>query len=125
MVNNCTVTGNKGSAIATNNTYEANGLRNYSNILFSNCHTDGLLKAQSDDMTFRNCTFKEIRFAAVYAPTHITMEDCTISGGYGVIIYAPSGHMEQSKEYEEPRFPCINPFHFFPFPIITYPHINA
>ncbi|MDY3843390.1 MAG: right-handed parallel beta-helix repeat-containing protein [Prevotella sp.] len=98
VVDNCTISGNNGSAIATNNTYEANGLRNYSNILFSNCHTDGLLKAQSDDMTFRECVFKEIRFAAVYAPTHITMEDCTISGGYGVIIYAPSGHMEQSKD---------------------------
>lgn len=98
VVDNCTVTGNKGSAIATNNTYEADGLRNYANILFSNCRTDGLLKAQSDDMTFRNCTFKEIRFAAVYAPTHITMEDCTISGGYGITLYVPTEKGVQSKD---------------------------
>ena len=98
VVDNCTVTGNKGSAVATNNTYEANGLRNYSNILFSNCRTDGLLKAQSHDVTFRKCSFKEVRIASVYAPTHITFEDCTIYGGYGVILYVPSEKGVQSKD---------------------------
>ena len=98
VVDNCTVTGNKGSAVATNNTYEANGLRNYSNILFSNCRTDGLLKAQSHDVTFRKCSFKEVRIASVYAPTHITFEDCTIAGGYGVVLYVPSEKGVQSKD---------------------------
>ena len=97
VVDNCKITGNKGIALATNNTYEQEGRQNYENLLFSNCKTDGLLKAQSTDLTFRNCTFKEVRFASVYSPTHITMEGCTISGGYGIIIYAPSERGVQSK----------------------------
>ena len=98
VVENCRITGNKGMAVATNNTYEEGGRQNYENLLFSNCKTDGLLKAQSTDLTFRNCTFKEVLFASAYSPTHITMESCTISGGYGIIIYAPSERGVQSKD---------------------------
>lgn len=98
IVDNCNITNNKGPAIATNNTYEKDGLQNYQNLLFSNCKTDGLLKAQSTDLTFRHCTFKEVRFASVYSPTHINLEDCIISGGYGVIIYAPSERGVHSQD---------------------------
>lgn len=98
IIDNCTIAKNKGPAIATNNTYESNGLQNYQNLLFSDCKTDGLLKAQSTDLTFRHCTFKEVRFASVYSPTHITLEDCIISGGYGIIIYAPSERGVQAKD---------------------------
>lgn len=97
LIENCTIINNKGMAVATNNTYENGGKVNYENIVFSNCYTDGLLKAQSDDLLFRKCTFKEIRFASVYAPTHISFEDCVISGGYGIIIYAPSKQGVDSK----------------------------
>lgn len=90
MVDNCKIANNKGSAIATNNTYESDGRQNYENLLFSNCTTDGTLKAQSTDLTFRYCSFTEVRFASVWSPTHITMDGCTISGGYGLIVYAPS-----------------------------------
>ena len=97
LIEKCTIINNKGMAVATNNTYEDNGKLNYEKIVFSNCYTDGLLKAQSDDLLFRKCTFKEIRFASVYAPTHISFEDCVISGGYGIIIYAPSKQGVDSK----------------------------
>lgn len=98
VVDNCTITNNKGMAIATNNTYEMEGRVNYENILFSNCKTDGLLKAQSDDVTFRGCTFKEVYCASQYAPTHIVFEKCTIAGGYGIILYAPSRPNIDSKD---------------------------
>ncbi|MBP3763128.1 MAG: right-handed parallel beta-helix repeat-containing protein [Bacteroidales bacterium] len=98
VVDNCLIKNNKGSSIATNNTYEMEGRKNYENNLFSNCQTDGLLKAQSHDVTFRKCSFKEVRIASVYAPTHITFENCIISGGYGVILYAPSERGVQSKD---------------------------
>ena len=98
IVNDCNIKNNAGMAVATNNTYENNGLTNYQNILFTNCQTDGLLKAQSDDVTYRNCSFKEVNIASVYAPTHITFYDCTISGGYGISIYAPSVSGVQSND---------------------------
>ena len=85
-------------AISSSCSYENNGVTNYENILITNCETDGRLSAKSNDLTFRKCSFKEVRFAGVYAPTHITMEDCTITGGYGIVIYAPSGHAERYKD---------------------------
>ena len=98
VVDNCLIENNKGSAIATNNTYEIDGRVNYESILFSNCKTDGPLKAQSHDVTFRKCFFKEVQIASVYAPTHITFEECRISGGYGIIIYVPSQRGVRSKD---------------------------
>lgn len=98
VVENCLIMNNEGAAIETNNTYEMMGRSNYANILFLNCKTDGLLKAQSHDVIYRNCTFKEVYIASVYAPTHITFENCVISGGYGIIIYAPSERGVNSKD---------------------------
>ncbi|MBR1461788.1 MAG: right-handed parallel beta-helix repeat-containing protein [Prevotella sp.] len=98
VVDNCIIKNNAGVAVSSSCSYENSGVTNHENILFTNCTTDGRLSAKSNDLTFRKCTFKEVRFAGVYAPTHITIEDCTISGGYGFVIYAPSGHAERYKD---------------------------
>lgn len=90
VVDRCRVANNKGMAIATNNTHINGNKKNYENLLFSNCDTDGLLKAQSDGLTFRNCKFKEVRVASVHTLNNINFLDCTINGGYGIIIYTPS-----------------------------------
>lgn len=90
VVENCYVHCNKGSAISCSSTYEADGRQNFENLLFSDCQTDGTLRAQSTDLVFRNCSFREVRFAAIHSPTHIRMEGCTIEGGYGIIVYAPT-----------------------------------
>ena len=97
VVDNCYVANNK-IAISSSSTREAEGKFSHENILFSNCKTDGLLKAQTNDLTFRKSSFKEIRFASVYCPTHITIEECTISGGYGIKIYAPSSEVDNPKD---------------------------
>lgn len=97
VVDNCTITNNAGVAVSTSCSHEEKGIANHKNILFSNCYTDGKLSANSTDLTFRKCIFAEVRFAGVYTPTHITMENCIISGGNGISLYAPSGHSEKSK----------------------------
>lgn len=98
VVDNCIITNNKGAAVSTSVTYEVDGKYNFENLLFTNCETDGRLKAQSTDLTIRNCSFSEVRCSGVYAPTHITLEDCSISGGYGMVLYAPSGHATCYKD---------------------------
>ena len=90
LVDNCFIYGNKGPAVSCSSTYEEEGRQNYENLMFSNCFTDGPLRAQSTDLAFCGCTFKEVRFAAIYSPTHIKMDRCTILGGYGIIVYAPT-----------------------------------
>ncbi len=92
VVDNCVIANNAGLAVSSSCSYEENGVTNHENLLITNCKADGRLSAKSNDLTIRKCIFREVRFAGVYAPTHITMEDCTISGGYGIVIYAPSGH---------------------------------
>ena len=89
--------GNKGSAVLASYTYEAGGRQNYENLLFSNCHADGLLKARSTDLTFRQCSFKEVSFASAYSPTHITMEGCSITGGSGISLTLPPQKNAHSK----------------------------
>ena len=98
VVDNCTFTGNKGASILASYTYEAEGRKNFKNLVFSNCHADGTLKAYSTDLTFRHCTFKEVSFASAYSPTHITMESCIINGGYGINLYVPSKNGIISKD---------------------------
>lgn len=97
-VDNCTVYNNVGVAISSSCSFEKNGVTNHENILFVNCYTDGRLVASSNNLLFRGCTFKDVKFSAVYAQTHVALEDCTISGGNGVIIYAPSGHTAKTKD---------------------------
>lgn len=98
LVENCKIQENKGTAILANYTYEGNGQQNFENLLFLDCHADGTLLARSTGLTFRRCKFKEVGFASAYSPTHITMEDCTIEGGYGISIYVPSKNGVQSKD---------------------------
>ncbi len=90
IVENCVIAHNRGPAVSCSSTFEANGRQNFENLLFANCQTDGTLRAQSTDLTFRSCSFKEVRFAAIHSPTQITMDGCSIEGGYGIIIYAPT-----------------------------------
>ena len=97
VIDNCTITGNKGSAVLASYTYEAGGRQNYENLVFSNCHADGLLKARSTDLTFRQCSFKEVSFASAYSPTHITMEGCSITGGSGISLTLPPQKNAHSK----------------------------
>ena len=89
LVDHCNITNNRGAAVSNSTSYEFNGKVNHENIIFSNCVTDGLLKAQSTGVSFKNCSFKEIRFASMYTPTFIRFDDCEIMGGYGIRIYTP------------------------------------
>lgn len=98
VIDDCVIKKNKGMSISSSSTFESDCMLSHENISFSNCDTDGLLKAHSSGLVFSKCRFKEVHFAGVYFPTHITMDSCYITGGKGICLYAPSGHASQFKD---------------------------
>lgn len=98
LVENCILNSNKGVSVLASYTHEDNGRQNFENLVFSDCHADGTLKAYSTDLTFRRCDFTQVSFASAYSPTRVTLEECKIEGGYGISIYIPSKDGIQSKD---------------------------
>lgn len=98
VIKDCSIKNNKGMAISNSPTIFMNGRVNHENIVYKNCETDGLLQCASTDVTFSNCSFKEVLISSVYTPSTLFFNNCIISGGYGIMINTPNSSGVQSKD---------------------------